>query len=61
VHVTVRAQLAAAVLSLAVAMLIASAILLSATDLGPLALASVLLLDALAVVGRESLSGVRKA
>ena len=56
-----RAHRAAAVLSLAVAMLIASAILLSATHLGLLALASVILLDTLAVVGGGSLSGVRKA
>jgi len=55
-----RAHRAAAVLSLAAAMVVAGTILLSATDLGPLALAGVLLLDALAVVGGGSLTGVRR-
>jgi hypothetical protein len=41
-----RAHRAAAVLSLAAAIVVAGAILLSAADLGPLALGSVLLLDA---------------
>ena len=55
-----RAHRAAAVLSLAAAIVVAGAILLSATDLGPLALGSVLLLDALAAVGGGSLTGVRE-
>ena len=53
-----RAHRAAAVLSLAAAVLVADAILLSATDLGPLAFGSVLLLEALAAIGGGSLAGV---
>ena len=53
-----RSHRAAAVLSLAAALVVVNAILLSATDLGPLALGSVLLLDALAAVGGGSLTGV---
>ena len=55
-----RAHRAAAVLSLAAAIVVAGAILLSAANLGPLALGSVLLLDALAAIGGGSLSGVRE-
>jgi len=56
-----RAHRAAAVLSLAAAIVVTGAILLpSAADLGPLALGSVLLLDALAAVGGGSLTGVRE-
>jgi hypothetical protein len=55
-----RAHRAAAVLSLAGAIVIAGAVLLPhAADIGPLALGSVLLLDALAAVGGGSLTGVR--
>ena len=54
-----RAHRAAAVLSLAAAILVVGAILLpNAIDLGPLALGSVLLLDVLAAVGGGSLTGV---
>ncbi len=56
-----RTHRAAAVLSLAAAIVVAGAILFSQTDLGPLALGSVLLLDVLAAVGGGSLSAVRKA
>jgi hypothetical protein len=55
-----RAHRAAAVLSLAAALVVAGAILLSATDLGPLALGGVVLLDALAAIGGGSLTGVRE-
>ena len=56
-----RAHRAAAVLSLAAALVVTGAILLpNAADLGPLALGSVLLLDALAAVGGGSLTGVRE-
>jgi hypothetical protein len=56
-----RAHRAAAVISLAAAIVIAGAIFLpSAADIGPLALGSVLLLDALAAVGGGSLTGVRE-
>lgn len=55
-----RAHRAAAVLSLAAAIVIAGAILLPiAVDLGPLALSGVLVFDALAAVGGGSLGGVR--
>jgi hypothetical protein len=53
-----RAHSAAAVLSLAAAILVVNAILLSATDLGPLALGGIVLVDALAAVGGGSLNGV---
>jgi hypothetical protein len=53
-----RAHRAAAVLSLAAAILVVNAIVLSATDLGPLALGGIVLLDALAAVGGGSLTGV---
>jgi hypothetical protein len=53
-----RAHRAAAVLSLAAAIVVAGAIVLHATDLGPSALGSVILLDALAAVGGGSLTGV---
>ena len=57
-----RAHRAAAVLSLAAAIVVAGAILLpNAADIGPLALGGVLLIDALAAVGGGSLSSVRKA
>ena len=56
-----RAHRAAAVLSLAAAIVVAGAIVLpNAADLGPLALGSVLLLDALAAIGGGSLTGVRE-
>jgi hypothetical protein len=56
-----RAHRAAAVLSLAAAILVVGAILLpNAIDLGPLALGSVLLLAVLAAVGGGSLTGVRE-
>ena len=55
-----RAHRAAAVLSLAAAIVMAGAILLSTTDLGPLALGGVLVLDALAAIGGGSLTGVRE-
>jgi len=55
-----RAHRAAAVLSLAAAILVVNGIIISAADLGPLALGSVLLLDALAAVGGGSLTGVRE-
>ena len=55
-----RAHRAAAVLSLAAAIVVANAILLSATDLGALALGSVLVLDAFAAVGGGSLTRVRE-
>jgi len=55
-----RAHRAAAVLSLAAAIVVADAILLSATDLGPLALGGVVFLAGLAAVGGGSLSGVRE-
>jgi hypothetical protein len=54
-----RAHRAAAVLSLAAAIVVVGAIVLHATDLGPLALGSAILLDALAVVGGGSLTGVK--
>ena len=56
-----RAHRAAAVLSLAAAILVVGAILLpNAIDLGPLALGSVILLDVLVAVGGGSLSGAHK-
>ena len=55
-----RAHRAAAVLSLAAAILVVNGIIISAADLGPLALGSVLLLDALAAVSGGSLTGVRE-
>ena len=55
-----RAHRAAAVLSLAAAILVVNGIIISAADLGPLALGSVLLLDVLAAVGGGSLTGVRE-
>lgn len=55
-----RAHRAAAVLSLAVAIIVADAVLLSATDLGPLALGGVIFVAALAAVGGGSLTGVRE-
>ena len=55
-----RAHRAAAVLSFAAAIVVADAILLSATDLGPLALGGVVFLAGLAAVGGGSLTGVRK-
>lgn len=55
-----RAHRAAAVLSLAAAIVVAGAILLSAVDLGLLALGGVLVLDALAAIGGGSLTGVRE-
>ena len=55
-----RAHRAAAVLSLAAAIVVADAILLSATDLGPLPLGGVIFLAALAAVGGGSLTGVRE-
>jgi hypothetical protein len=54
-----RAHRAAALLSLAAAIVVVGAIVLHATDLGPLALGSAILLDALAVVGGGSLTGVK--
>ena len=54
------AHRAAAVLSLAVAILVVNAIIISATDLGALAFGSVLALDALAAVGGGSLASVRE-
>lgn len=59
VSVLFRAHRAAAVLSLAAALVVVNTILISATDLGPLALGGVILLDVLAAVGGGSLSGVR--
>ena len=55
-----RAHRAAAVLSLAAAILVVNGIIISAADLGPLALGSVLLLDVLAAVGGGSLTVVRE-
>ena len=55
-----RAHRAAAVLSLAAAIVVVNGTLISATDLGPLALGGVLLLDVLAAVGGGSLIGVRE-
>jgi hypothetical protein len=56
-----RAHCAAAVLSLAAAIVVAGAFLLpNAIDLGPLALGSAVLLDAVAAVGGGSLTDVRK-
>jgi hypothetical protein len=56
-----RSHRAAAVLSLAAAILVVGGILLpNAIDLGPLALGSVILLDVLAAVGGGSLSGAHK-
>jgi hypothetical protein len=56
-----RAHRAAAVLSLAAAILVVGAILLpNAIDLGPVALGGVILLDVLAAVGGGSLTGVRE-
>jgi hypothetical protein len=56
-----RSHRAAAVLSLAAAILVVGGILLpNAIDLGPLALGSVILLDVLVAVGGGSLSGAHK-
>lgn len=56
-----RAHRAAAVLSLATAILVVGAILLpNIIDLGPLGLGSVLLVDVLATIGGGSLTGVRE-